>query len=183
MGGRGGGVAGRPPSKICQTYPTMMKLGTVIPDLKKIKKIYESRDKTPEFYWHHHFFIRNSQALLYQEIQIQIAFWYIISFFLTFLESSKIFLINLDIILMMSAKMATLGLLKITVFWNRGYDVIISVNDATNKSLSRDSNYIVNVFIQSLVTLAFLWRYHNLNFIGIWSKNPLFWKVVLVKVQ
>ena len=26
------------------TYPTMMKLGTVIPYLKKIQKIYESRD-------------------------------------------------------------------------------------------------------------------------------------------
>ena len=48
---------------------------------------------------------------------------------------------------MMSAKMATLGLLKITVFWNKGYDVIISVNDVTNKILSRDSNYIVDVFI------------------------------------
>ena len=43
-------------------------------------------------------------------------------------------------ILMMSAKMATLGLLKIKVFWNKGYDVIISVNDVTNKTLSRDSN-------------------------------------------
>ena len=31
------------------TYPTMMKLGTVIPYLKKIKKIYESRDTHPEF--------------------------------------------------------------------------------------------------------------------------------------
>ena len=30
--------------KICHTYPTMMKLGTVIPYLKKIQKIYESRD-------------------------------------------------------------------------------------------------------------------------------------------
>ena len=46
---------------------------------------------------------------------------------------------------MMSAKMATPGLLKITVFWNKGYDVIISVDDVTNKILSRDSNYIVDV--------------------------------------
>ena len=50
-------------------------------------------------------------------------------------------------ILMMSAKMATPGLLKITVFWNKGYDVIISVDDVTNKILSRDSNYIVDVFM------------------------------------
>ena len=47
----------------------------------------------------------------------------------------------------MSAKMATPDLLKITVFWNKGYDVIIPVDDVTNKMLSRDSNYIVDVFM------------------------------------
>ena len=43
-------------SQICRgvganihTYPTMMKLGTVIPYLKKISKIYESRD-TPLYF-------------------------------------------------------------------------------------------------------------------------------------
>ena len=66
---------------------------------------------------------------------------------LTFLESLKILLINLVIILMMSAKMATPGLLKITVFWNKGYEIKISVSDVTNKFLSRDSNYIVDLFI------------------------------------
>ena len=48
---------------------------------------------------------------------------------------------------MMSAKMATPGLLKIMVFWNKGYDVIIPVDEVTNKILSRDSNYIVDAFI------------------------------------
>ena len=48
-------------------------------------------------------------------------------------------------ILMMLVKMATPGLLKIRVFWNKGYDVIISVHDVTNKILSRDSNYIIDV--------------------------------------
>ena len=33
-----------PLSKICYAYPIMMKLGTVIPYLKKIQKRYESRD-------------------------------------------------------------------------------------------------------------------------------------------
>ena len=47
-------------------------------------------------------------------------------------------------ILMMSAKMATPDLCKIRVFWKNGYNVIISVNDVTNKTLSRDSNYIVD---------------------------------------
>ena len=52
------------------------------------------------------------------------------------------------ITLMMSAKMVTPGFLKITkVFRNKGYDVIISVDDVTNKILSRDSNYIVDVFV------------------------------------
>ena len=46
---------------------------------------------------------------------------------------------------MMPAKMATPGLLKIKVFWNKGYDVIIFVYDVTNKILSRDSNYIIDV--------------------------------------
>ena len=32
-----------PLSKTCQRYPTMMKLGTVIPYLKKIHKMYKSR--------------------------------------------------------------------------------------------------------------------------------------------
>ena len=67
---------------------------------------------------------------------------------LTFLESLKIVLIKKVIILMMSAKMATPGLLKITVFWNKGYDVIIPVHDVTNKILSRDSNYIVDVVMR-----------------------------------
>ena len=47
----------------------------------------------------------------------------------------------------MSAKMATPGSLKITVFWSKGYDVIIPVNDITNKILSRNSNYNVDVFM------------------------------------
>ena len=48
---------------------------------------------------------------------------------------------------MMSAKMAIAGLLKLTVFWKKSYGVIISVDDVTNKILSRDSNYIEDVFM------------------------------------
>ena len=48
---------------------------------------------------------------------------------------------------MMSAKMAAPGLLKIKAFWNKVYDVIISVHEVTNKTLSLDSNYNVNVVI------------------------------------
>ena len=46
---------------------------------------------------------------------------------------------------MVSAKIATLGLLKIKVFGNKGNDVIIFVHDITNKVLSRDSHFIVDV--------------------------------------
>ena len=35
--------------------------------------------------------------------------------------------------MIMSAKMANLGLLKITVFLKKGYDVIIPVDDVINK--------------------------------------------------
>ena len=48
---------------------------------------------------------------------------------------------------MMSAEMATSGLFKITVFSNKGYDVIIPVDEVTSKILSRDSNYIEDVFM------------------------------------
>ena len=41
--------------------------------------------------------------------------------------------------------MATLGLLKIILFWNKGYHVIISIHDVTNTILSRDLNYTVSV--------------------------------------
>ena len=43
---------------------------------------------------------------------------------------------------LMSAKLATLGLLKINLFWNKDYDHIISVHDITSKILSHDSYYI-----------------------------------------
>ena len=55
---------------------------------------------------------------------------------LTLFESLKV---------MMSAKLATLDLLEIKVFWNKGYDVIIFVHHVPNKILSRDSSFIVDV--------------------------------------
>ena len=64
---------------------------------------------------------------------------------LAFFESLRIVSIKKVTSLMMSAKMATPGLLKITVFWNKDYDVIIYIHDVTDTILSRDSNYIVNV--------------------------------------
>ena len=48
-------------------------------------------------------------------------------------------------ILMMSGKIVILGLLKIKIFGNKDYDVIISVHDTNNKILSFGSNDIVDV--------------------------------------
>ena len=66
-------------------------------------------------------------------------FWVFFNFF----ESSKVVSLNIVEFLMMSAKLATLGLRKINVFLNKGYDVRISVCDVTNDTLSRDSKYIL----------------------------------------
>ena len=48
-------------------------------------------------------------------------------------------------ILIMSAKLVTLGFLKIKVLWNKGYDAILFVHDVIIKILSSDSIYIVDV--------------------------------------
>ena len=51
-------------------------------------------------------------------------------------------------ILMISAKLSTLGLLKMKVFWNKSYEVNISVHDVTSEMLSRDWNHIVDMVIR-----------------------------------
>ena len=77
-------------------------------------------------------------------------------------------------VLMMSLKMATPGLLKINVFWNIDYDV-------TEKCLSRDSNYVVDVvmwskFGHSSISVR---EVTTISFIRIWQKKG----VVFVHVQ
>ena len=47
----------------------------------------------------------------------------------------------------MSAKMATPGYLKVKLFWNNSYDVIIIVHAVFNKTLSGDANYIVDMIM------------------------------------
>ena len=56
--------------KIYYIYPTMIKLGTVIPYIKKTQKTYKLRDTPIQLWWHQHFFRENQKLLLYQEIQI-----------------------------------------------------------------------------------------------------------------
>ena len=52
----------------------------------------------------------------------------------------------------MSAKIATLGLIKTKLFWKR-YDVIISVREISNKILPRDSSYIVHLACKSSISM------------------------------
>ena len=59
--------------------------------------------------------------------------------------SSKIILINMATILIMSAKLASPALLKLKIFQNKADDVIILDYDVTNKIFLRDSNYIVDL--------------------------------------
>ena len=49
---------------------------------------------------------------------------------------------------MMSPKMVTLGFLKIKLFWNKSYDVIIFNHNVSNKILSSGSYYIVGVVMR-----------------------------------
>ena len=75
-------------------------------------------------------------------------------------------------ILIMSAKLATLDLLKIKVFRNKGFDVIVFVHGIINKMLSRDSNYIVDLGCGHLTKVWQLQHfydrnYHYLNFVKI----------------
>ena len=60
-----GGAKRLPTLKSVTYFPSMMTLGTVTIYLKKIKKIYKSRDTRLEFCRYQHFFIGNQQLLLY----------------------------------------------------------------------------------------------------------------------
>ena len=48
-------------------------------------------------------------------------------------------------ILMVSAKIAALGLIQLKIFWNKSNDLKIFVYEVTKKKFLRDSNYIVDV--------------------------------------
>ena len=92
------------------------------------------------------------------------------------------FLINITTILMRLAKMATLGLLKIKTFWNKVYGVLIYFHDVTNKILSGDSNYIVDVvmwpkFGNSNISIREVIRTSILQ--GFDQKKPLFLRIGL----
>ena len=106
--------------KICLTYPAIMKLGTVIPYLKKIKKNILITWNTAWvlltsalFYHKSGFFIvsRNTDidCIWIHNLKFFLTFF----LFKTFFESLKVFSANMVVILMMSAILAALDLLKV----------------------------------------------------------------------
>ena len=101
------------PFQNMRTYPTMMKLGSfTLP--KEDPIIFESRDTTHEFCWHQHFFTGNQE----------------VNFFWVFKDCFNKHGYNSDDV----RKMTTPDVLKVTVFWSKGYDLIISAHDVSNKN-------------------------------------------------
>ena len=145
--GWGGGKNGHL-LKICHTYPTMIKHDTVIPYLKKIQKKHKSCDTSLVLCWKSLEFsiflpeITNFYCIKKYRYRLLIKhyFW----FFELFFECFKHCMKKPGTVFMISAKMVTLGILELKIFWNKVYDVITSVCNATNKILSGDSNYILN---------------------------------------
>ena len=159
---------------ICHIYPTMMKLGTLILYIKKIHvtQLLSSADIS----------IFSLKVSIHN---FSIHNWYIISNCFNFFWVFKDFFSRHGYNFNDVSKMATLGLVKIKVFWNKYYDVIVSVYPFINKILSYGSNYIVDVVMwpkfgnftismrEVIVTSSFYRSDH---------KNPFFWGV-LIQVQ
>ena len=89
-------------------------------------------------------------------------------------------------ILMISANLPTPGLLKIKTCQNKVYDVIVLGYDVSNKVLSRDSNYILDVVmwpkfgnssisIREVIVTSILQEFDQ--------KSHFFWGEVLVQVE
>ena len=122
-----------------------MKLGTVIPYLKEIQKYMNHVTHPLSSADISNFSAEICKSCYIKKYLYRLHFDTKLLILFTFLESIKIVLIKKVAIMVMSAKMATPDLLKIKIFWKKGYDVIIYVYDVTSKILLCDSNYIVDV--------------------------------------
>ena len=96
-------------------------------------------------------------------------------------------LINIIVILMISSKLAAVGVLEIKLFRNKNYDVIISVHDVTKKILLSDPIYIEDIavlwpiFGNSSISLR---EVIITSILSVFDKqNKFFWGVLLVQVQ
>ena len=131
----------RPVPKICHIYPAMRKPGSYILPKEGPKNIWITRHlSSAEISI---FSLEISKFCYMKEYRYRLHFYIFNSF--NFPEVFKDFLINMFIILIISARMATLDLLKPTVFWSKSHDVIVFVHNFIKKNLSHNSNYIVDV--------------------------------------
>ena len=107
--------------------------------------MYKSRDMPLQFCWYQHFFTEYQQICYIKNYRYKLHFntYFVIA--LAFFWVFKGFFNKPVAVLMMSAKLVTQGLLKTKLFWDKGYDVTIPVNDITDRILSRESNFIVDV--------------------------------------
>ena len=100
-----------PLHRFSHTYPTMMKLGTVVPYIKKIQKdIWIT--------WHTLWVLLTSAFFHWKSANFAISAnaSYRLCMIISYDSFNFFNLINMVTILMMSAKMATLGLLIIKIF-------------------------------------------------------------------
>ena len=146
-----------PLPKICHRYPKMMKLGTVAPYLKKIQKIYESRDTPLQFFWHQLFLTGNQQILLYQEIQMSIAFWYIISDSFNFFWVLNFFF-NKQLQFNDVIKNGYSSPSKINIFWNKVMTSYLPMTSPTEFYYAAQIILYMCSCDQSLANPAFLWE-------------------------
>ena len=76
----------------------------------------------------------------------------------------------------MSAQLTTPGLLKLNIFWNKDYGVIISAYDVTKKSCGHVTKFDNSgIYAREVI--------HNFNFIRIWPEKKNFWEVILAQVH
>ena len=109
--------------------------------LKKIQKIFESCDINILFHW------KSATFLILRNTDRDCILVHNFEFFLCL----KLVLINVLAILMMWAKLATLDLFKIKVFWSKSYDIIIFFHDVSNKILLGNSNYVLDVVMWQII--------------------------------
>ena len=144
----GRGQKGRPISKISHTsYNDETRHSYALP--KKYPKNTRIAWTTSWVLLTSAFFTRNQSLLLYQETKTNIALSYTISVSFHNFVSLRFLLIDEISTLMISAKLATLSLLKIQVFWSKGYGVIISVHDITK------NYHVTQIILQMLPWFSF----------------------------
>ena len=127
---------GRKRPKIWHIYPTIMKLGTLIPYLPYLKKIQKG------IYHMVHPLSSVDLIIFYQKSATFVILGnadkdciLMHNFYLFKLCLSLQRLFQLKLIQFWWYQQNWLGLLKIKIVWNKGYDTIIFVHDVTNKIL------------------------------------------------